>query len=480
MLCAISGEAPQYPVASRKSGNVFERRLIEAYIAENGRDPVTDEDLSTDDLIELKTSRIVQPRPPTLTSIPSLLSIFQKEWDALALETHTLRQQLIQTRQELGTALYQHDAAARVIARLSLERDEARKALSRVSVHSGPAVTGEAMQVDSTGLSKDLVAKIGATQEQLSKTRRKRGVPDGWVTSEALNSFTPIEKSKVLYDGARSFAMNTRGDSALLGGKDGRVGVYSMSDKAIVQEMNVGHGSITDALWIGDRVAASTSTGHVRIWENGTELADFSGHAGEVTALALHPSGDILASVGVDKSYIFYDLTTRSIAVQILTNSALTTAGFHPDGHLFAAGGVDSQIKVYDVKSATNAANFDSTGPIAAMSFSENGTWLATAANGSTIVSIWDLRKAAVLHRIDISGPISAVEWEYSGQFLAIGGPGGLVVQQYSKTSKAWSEPLKIAVAAVAVRWGTSAGALLCLDTEGCLTTLTTKVINRV
>lgn len=127
---------------------------------------MTDEDLSTDDLIELKTSRIVQPRPPTLTSIPSLLSIFQKEWDALALETHTLRQQLIQTRQELGTALYQHDAAARVIARLSLERDEARKALSRVSVHSGPAVTGEAMQVDSTGLSKDLVAKIGATQEQ--------------------------------------------------------------------------------------------------------------------------------------------------------------------------------------------------------------------------------------------------------------------------------------------------------------------------
>lgn len=141
------------------------------------------------------------------------------------------------------------------------------------------------------------------------------------MTSEALNSFTPIEKSKVLYDGARSFAMNTRGDSALLGGKDGRVGVYSMFDKAIVQEMNVGHGSITDALWIGDRVAASTSTGHVRIWENGTELADFSGHAGEVTALALHPSGDILASVGVDKSYIFYDLTTRSIAVQILTNS---------------------------------------------------------------------------------------------------------------------------------------------------------------
>lgn len=149
-----------------KVGTVFEKRLIEAYIAENGRDPITDEDLSTDDLIELRTSRIVRPRPPALTSIPSLLSVFQNEWDALALETYTLRQQLTKTRQELSTALYQHDAAVRVIARLSRERDEAREALSRVSVHGGPTTNGEAMQVDSSGLPSHLIAKVEATQER--------------------------------------------------------------------------------------------------------------------------------------------------------------------------------------------------------------------------------------------------------------------------------------------------------------------------
>lgn len=105
-------------------GSVFEKRLIEAYIAENGKDPVTGDELSTDELIEVKTQRVVRPRPPTLTSIPSLLSVFQEEWDALALETFTLRQTLAQTRQELSAALYQHDAAVRVIARLTKERDE--------------------------------------------------------------------------------------------------------------------------------------------------------------------------------------------------------------------------------------------------------------------------------------------------------------------------------------------------------------------
>ena len=43
------------------------------------------------------------------------------------LEVYTLKKSLESTRQELSHALYQHDAACRVIARLIKERDEARK-----------------------------------------------------------------------------------------------------------------------------------------------------------------------------------------------------------------------------------------------------------------------------------------------------------------------------------------------------------------
>lgn len=124
---------------------------------------MTGEDLELSDLLDLKSSRIVTPRPPSLTSIPSLLSTFQNEWDALALETFTIRQQLHQTRQELATALYQHDAAVRVIARLTKERDEARDALSKVTISAGG---GDAMQIDSQGLPEELVAKVDATQEK--------------------------------------------------------------------------------------------------------------------------------------------------------------------------------------------------------------------------------------------------------------------------------------------------------------------------
>lgn len=132
------------------------------------------EELEITDLIDLKSARIVTPRPPTLTSIPSLLSTFQNEWDALALESFTLRQQLNQTRQELATALYQHDAAVRVIARLTKERDEARDALSKVTVGAGAANNGDAMQIDAQGLSEELAAKVDATQEKYGHHASRR------------------------------------------------------------------------------------------------------------------------------------------------------------------------------------------------------------------------------------------------------------------------------------------------------------------
>jgi pre-mRNA-processing factor 19 len=314
-------------------GNVFERRLIEAYIATNGTDPVTSEALTLDDLIPVRISRIPRPRPPTLTSIPSLLSVFQNEWDAFALDAYTLRQQLSQTRQELATALYQQDAAVRVIARLTRERDEARDALSKVSVGAAPA--GDAMQVDTAGLPEDLLEKVDAKHEELSKSRRKRAVPAGWATQDDIQRFGVAQTSETVCPHASFVAVDAAGERALVGGRDGVAGVFDVKENKLVQELAVGGGSVTDGVFFGAQPVVATSSGAVKVFEGAKEVVSFTSHAGSANAVALHPTGDILASVGVDKSFVVYDLVSRKAVAQVYTELGKSLSFPHLSAYIF-------------------------------------------------------------------------------------------------------------------------------------------------
>ncbi|KAF3910764.1 hypothetical protein ABW20_dc0100648 [Dactylellina cionopaga] len=476
MLCAISGETPQVPAISSKSGHIFEKRLIESYIQEHGKDPVTGEELKLEDLIDLKTNRTVRPRPPTITSIPSLLSVFQNEWDALALETYTLRQQLAQTRQELSTALYQHDAAVRVIGRLIGDRDDARDALSKVKasgVASAPS-NGDEMQVDSDGVPADVKERIDATQFELSTSRRKRPIPADWAVPDTIGSFTAISSSEPLYPGGTSISLNASQDLALIGGVDGVSGVYSLLENNLSRVLPSQDGAISDSAWWGGRPITASPSGVVRVWEeSGTESTSFQRHAGKVSGICAHPSGSLLGSVGVDKSYVLYDLAASKAVSQVYTGSALTSTHFHPDGHLMGAGTQEATVEIFDIKTSKLLTKFEPlAGPVKSIRFSENGIWMAVACKGDNTVSIWDLRKLQMIKAIEIGSAIDSIAWDYTGQYLATAGPQGVTVQHYAKASKVWSTPLQSAVPATALAWGARADSLVTLSNDGTVTVL--------
>ncbi len=132
MFCTISGEIPDEPVVSRKSGHLFEKRVIEkALTATGGKCPETGQDLQPNDLIEVKTSgKATRPMQSSAMSFPGLLANLQSEWDAIMLENHQVKKALNKTRQELAHALYQYDAATRLIAKILTEKDELQVALN--------------------------------------------------------------------------------------------------------------------------------------------------------------------------------------------------------------------------------------------------------------------------------------------------------------------------------------------------------------
>jgi pre-mRNA-processing factor 19 len=168
---------------------------------------------------------------------------------------------------------------------------------------------------------------------RLSKSRRKRPVPKDWASSEDIESYDVISTSDLLYPGSSSIAIDGLGERVIIGGSDGIAGIYSLSDHKILTAHKVGGGAITDAVWYGNKPIISTSSGVVKVFDGGQEAATFTSHAGAVNALAMHPSGEILASVGADQSFVFYDLVAAKPVTQVYTDCGpylITKHCIHP------------------------------------------------------------------------------------------------------------------------------------------------------
>ncbi len=162
MVNLVSGEICQEPVVT-KTGHVYEKSLIIKYLLKHSRDPLSNEEINADDLIPIQQQK-VQPRAPQSTSVPNLLLMLQNEYDSVMLETFQLRQKYETTRLELATALYEADAAKRVIARLINERDEARNQLLNFQVSSKPttATQKSAKPSEEEEMDVDKVAQLPA------------------------------------------------------------------------------------------------------------------------------------------------------------------------------------------------------------------------------------------------------------------------------------------------------------------------------
>ena len=128
------------------------------------------------------------------------------------------------------------------------------------------------------------------------------------------------------FTGAKSLAVDHSGDFFLCGDSDGTVGIYDLKQGAFSTRSNLGAGGITHGTWVHDKAVVATASGAVVVTLEGSVQAKFHQHAGAANAVAAHPSGDLVASVGVDKSYVLYDLHTSKVLTQIFSYSGMRTA----------------------------------------------------------------------------------------------------------------------------------------------------------
>uniref|UniRef100_A0A669CM13 Pre-mRNA-processing factor 19 n=1 Tax=Oreochromis niloticus TaxID=8128 RepID=A0A669CM13_ORENI len=449
LVCAISNEVPEHPCVSPVSNQVFERRLIEKYIAENGTDPMNGQPLSEEQLVDIKVAHPIRPKAPSATSIPAILKSLQDEWDAVMLHSFTLRQQLQTTRQELSHALYQHDAACRVIARLTKEVTAAREGGLTAVWGAG----GEPMEIsEQVGMTPEIIQKLQDKATILTTERKKRGktVPEDLVRAEDLGKYRQVASHAVSIDYCQCAWYSTKNLILNLfylpGGADKNVVVFDKNEEQIVATLKGHTKKVTSVIYHPSQsvVFSASPDTTIRVWSvtGGNCVQVVRAHEAGVTGLSLHATGDYLLSSSEDQYWAFSDIQTGRVLTKVTDESAgcaLTCAQFHPDGLIFGTGTADSQIKIWDLKERTNVANFPGhSGPVTSIAFSENGYYLATGAQDSSL-KLWDLRKLKNFKTITLDNnyEVKSLVFDQSGTYLAVGGSD---IRVY--ICKQWSEVL--------------------------------------
>lgn len=263
-ICAISGEPlpSDSSIVVTPSGHICSKSLLLSKLTENGGiDPFTSQPLNENELIPINTSSsssssstITTPKLSTHSSFSSLLSSINSEYEALVLELFDTRKVLQETRKELSQALYQNDAAVRVIARVTMERDDARQKLASFDVtttqqqQTKPAadVVEDEEQQQQPNSKKQKIETEAAVSENdidilksewktLSKSRKKRPVPDNYVTKTEMESFKEVHKVSLHKSTAKAgiTAMKGLDDFICTAGHDKHVILYDKKVKII-------------------------------------------------------------------------------------------------------------------------------------------------------------------------------------------------------------------------------------------------------
>ena len=318
-------------------------------------------------------SKVVTPRPPTGNSIPALLETMATEWDSLMLETFELRKQLQTTREELVRTLYERDAACRVIARLSKERDEAKAELARAS-------SGKDVVMKEANGEESFEKNLKTTANELSTTRRqnRKVVPAGLRTKEELKGIKfkeSVKAHKTSKPGILCCAVDPKKDDLIvtgeraivlefnlfvlkgrIGGADGQVIVtqQSKSELKAVSHLSKHSKSVIDvSVDFGSNTIVSASMDKTAIvWRKAPEGLDFAPaftvteHKASVVSCAIHPTKDYVGTVSHDGSFLMASLSTgKNAYTSKRSNIKTNQARFHPDGLLIGYAEADGKLQ---------------------------------------------------------------------------------------------------------------------------------------
>ena len=496
MFCAISGTIPSEPVVSKKSGHIYEKRLIlKALETNDGKCPQTNQFLDQADLIPLISGGPTSALPPGKNTVPDMLKHIQNEWDATVLELNRVKTTLHETRQELATVMYRYEAANNQIVELQAKNDLPARKRTRVddipsldehlsnSVAKDKIVEEPSSNVtvpesennnaegdktnsepsqsnghtkkeeDRTGetFSTSLMETIKTKATELRAWRKNRKQPKDLNSSDTVSKFRETQKT-LIEEGSGISSIVPRDDgSTLLGSRSGQVYIFDIASMKMKKsvEAHSEDGGTSAIAWSEERPSlflTGGADGIVKLWDVETMKAKLqSTNKGKVVSAHWHPIQEPLSFICRTKRYEWRDMERNiTLSESTILNEELTTSSIHPDGMIFSAGNANGEIKMWDITSmkqvATLSDELTGKGKVSSIQMSEKGYYMISCQ--SNIVSLWDLRSRKVTgslrvgnHEDQVGNSVNAV-LDKSGEYGCVVGADQISIFQGKKKAK--------------------------------------------
>ena len=237
---------------------------------------------------------------------------------------------------------------------------------------------------------------------------------------------------------ANSVAFSLDGTTLASGSYDGTIELWN-----VVTQQNIGtfegHTNQVSSVALsadGTIFASGSYDGTIELWNVVTQqnIGAFEGHTNQVSSVALSADGTILASGSYDGTTKLWDVATQQ-NIDILEEDGhvpwIYSVAFSPDGAILAIGrGNDSfggTVKLWEVATRRIVASFvPHLGSVTAVSFSRDGTTLASGSRDGT-VKLWDVATYAQIASLPHTSEVWSVSFSLDGTILASGTWDGTV-----------------------------------------------------